>query len=181
MVGVLVIGRCADSKYADCCGMGYFCNLVVYLLAVCMADQYTAVCRNSLDRVGRVISRYIPRNRGGRPKIFGDKALAQIPVWIADGDDIEVIAERLGTTVASLYSTCSRLNISLRGARKPMDKRPVTEPLELRLKQALLARLEDKASDLSMSVEHLVIVLLEQIAKDDLFNAVLDFEPSSST
>jgi hypothetical protein len=40
----------------------------------------------------------------------------------------------------------------------------------------LSEKLESRALDLSMSTEHLVVLLLSQIVSDDLIEAVLDFD-----
>lgn len=128
------------------------------------------------------------KNGGGRPRVFTDMVLAQLPLWIIDGWSLDAIAERIGTTPGSLYATCSRLGISLKGAKRPEGKRHVgpegqryMEELILRLPKQLAEKLERRALDMSMSTEHLTIVLLEQIAHDDLFDAVLDFDGSINT
>jgi hypothetical protein len=114
-------------------------------------------------------------DRRGRPRVFTDMVLARIPLWIDDGWTLDAIAEKIGTTIGSLYATCSRLGISLKGAKRPASKREMDE-LVLRLPKPLLEKLDRRSLELSMSTEHLVIVLLEQIVGDNLFDAVLDFD-----
>lgn len=114
-------------------------------------------------------------DHGGRPRVFTDMVLAQIPIWIVDGWTIEAIAVHIGTSKASLLSTCSRLGISLGDAKRTQTEPTIAE-LVLHLPKQLSEKIESRAIDFSMSVEHLVIILLNQIARDDLFDAVLDFE-----
>lgn len=117
----------------------------------------------------------------GRPRVFTDRMLARIPLWIIDGWSLEAIAERIGTSPGSLYATCSRLNISLKGANRPIGKRDVSTAMTLRLPKRLAQKIERRATEQSMSTEHLIILLLEQIASDDLFDAVLDFNDADNT
>lgn len=113
---------------------------------------------------------------GGRPRlIFTDQVLAQIPVWIAQGDTLDKIASRIGTTIGSLYVTCSRMGVSLRGANRPANKR-TTEEIRIKVSKQVVTVLEEHGKMFSMTREQLVAVLLEQIVNDDLFQAVLDFE-----
>lgn len=107
--------------------------------------------------------------------VFTEAVLAKIPLWIIDGWTLDRIAEHIGTSQGSLLATCSRLGISLKGAKQPKGKRAMDE-LVLRLPKQLSEKLETRALDLSISTEHLVIVLLGQIASDDLFDAILDFD-----
>jgi hypothetical protein len=111
-----------------------------------------------------------------RPRVvFTEMVLAKIPLWIVDGWTLDAIAIHIGTSTSSLEATCSRLGISLKGAKQPQSKR-TKEELVLRLPKRLSEQLERRALDLSMSTEHLAVVLLNQIVIDDLFEAVLDFD-----
>jgi hypothetical protein len=108
-----------------------------------------------------------------RPRlVYTEAVLAKIPLLVMDGWSINAIAAYIGTSEGSLLATCSRLGITL---KKPKGKR-ITEEFVVRLPKPLSEKLESRALDLSMTTEHLVVVLLSQIVTDDLIEAVLDFD-----
>ena len=75
--------------------------------------------------------------------------------------DLE-IANQLGWTVGTLRVMCSQLKISLR------------RPGKLVLPQAILDQLSQRAALMGISVQALATDLLQVIARDDLYDAVLD-------
>jgi hypothetical protein len=107
--------------------------------------------------------------------VYTEAVLAKIPLLVMDGWSLDAIAAYIGTSEGSLLATCSRLGISLKGAKKPKGKR-VTDEYVVRLPKPLSEKLESRALDLSMTTEHLVVVLLSQIVADNLIEAVLDFD-----
>lgn len=87
---------------------------------------------------------------------------ALIRVLIDQGfSDLE-IANRVGCTVGTLRVKCSQLKISLRRCAK------------VALPQAILDQLNQRAELMGVSTVTLAADLLEEIARDDLFDAVLD-------
>ena len=87
---------------------------------------------------------------------------ALIPVLVDQGlSDLE-IANQLGWTVGTLRVMCSQLKISLR------------RPGKLVLPQAILDQLSQRAALMGISVQALATDLLQVIARDDLYDAVLD-------
>ena len=72
------------------------------------------------------------------------------------------IADRMGCTVGTLRVKCSQLKISLR------------RPGKVVLPQAILDQLVDRAALMGVSAAALAADLLEEIARDNLFDAVLD-------
>ena len=87
---------------------------------------------------------------------------ALIRVLIDQGlSDLE-IANRMGCTVGTLRVRCSQLKISLRRSAK------------VALQQAILAQLNQRAALMGVSTTTLAADLLEEIARDDLYDAVLD-------
>lgn len=121
----------------------------------------------------------VPRNPGGRPRVFSDQVLAQIPAWIAEGWPLPAIAARLGTTEISLYTSCSKYGISIESAKAVGSRR--NPKREVKLPKGLVRKLELRAAAMGSSVENLAVMLLEQIVADDLFNAILDFETNPQT
>jgi hypothetical protein len=83
-----------------------------------------------------------------------------IPLWVNQGLSREDIAERIGTTVPSLTMTCSREGIPLK---------PGT------LTDASWIAIEAQARKLRVTPERLVALVMERVASDNLFKAVLDF------
>jgi hypothetical protein len=75
--------------------------------------------------------------------------------------DLE-IANRLGCTVGTLRVRCSQLKLSLR------------RPAKVVLPQAILDQLNQRAELMGVSTTTLAADLLEEIARDDLYDAVLD-------
>lgn len=98
--------------------------------------------------------------RGGRPRIFTDEIRAIIPLWVNQGLSREVIAERIGTTVAGLSMACSQYRISLR---------PST------LSEKAWAAIESEARKLCVTPESLITLVMERVGSDNLFKAILDF------
>jgi len=75
--------------------------------------------------------------------------------------DLE-IANRMGCTVGTLRVRCSQLKVSLR------------RPAKVVLPQSILDQLERRAALMGVSTVSLAADLLEEIARDDLYDAVLD-------
>jgi hypothetical protein len=91
---------------------------------------------------------------------------ALIPALVDEGlSDLE-IANRMGWTVGTLRVRCSQLKISLR--RKNNNRRQIVLP------QAIFDRLQQCAETIGVSASALASELLEVIARDGLYNAVLD-------
>jgi hypothetical protein len=82
--------------------------------------------------------------------------------------DLE-IANRLGCTVGTLRVRCSQLKISLRRLAKVV------------LPQATLDQLMQRATLMGVSTATLAADLLQEIARDDLFDAVLDRDDTEVT
>ena len=105
-------------------------------------------------------------------------------VW--QGLNAEAIATRLGCNAGTLKVRCSQAQISLRvpqerkAALSP-DKPPQSKrcfafavPTTLQLSKVAMSRLRQRAEAIGVDEAELVTKLLEVIAQDDLFNAVLD-------
>jgi len=81
------------------------------------------------------------------------------------------IANRMGWTVGTLYVRCSQLKISLRRSSKKVRlKRWPKIPLP----DDLFEQLRQRAKIMHVSAAELVVALLKEIARDGLYDAVLD-------
>jgi len=81
------------------------------------------------------------------------------------------IASRMGWTVGTLSVRCSQLKISLRrSSNKVRLKRWPRIPLP----DELFQQLRQRAAAMGVSTAELVVDLLKEIARDDLYHAVLD-------
>jgi hypothetical protein len=81
------------------------------------------------------------------------------------------IANRMGWTVGTLYVKCSHLKISLRrSCKKVRLKRWPKIPLP----DDLFEQLRQRAAVMGVSTAELVVDLLKEIARDGLYDAVLD-------
>jgi len=134
------------------------------------------------------------RKPGGRPSILTKDVMAGIPVLVQQGLNAEAIAARLGCTVGTLKVRCSQAQISLRVPKEvkvvplvPLAPVPTTPkssqskrcfafavPTTLQLSRVAMSRLRQRANAMGVTEAALVTTLLEMIAQDDLFDAVLD-------
>ena len=81
------------------------------------------------------------------------------------------IANRMGWTVGTLYVRCSQLKISLRRSSKKVRlKRWPKIPLP----DDLFEQLRQRAKIMRVSAAELAVALLKEIARDGLYDAVLD-------
>ena len=110
-------------------------------------------------------------------KILTKAVLATIPEMVAQGgmraDDI---AEKLGCNLGTLKVRCSQAKISLRppGSRRGRRR---TDERNIRVSETALALLQRRAAASGKTEAALARELLETIARDDLYDAVLDAEP----
>ena len=137
------------------------------------------------------------RERQSRQKmrtILTAEVLASIPVLVQQGMPAEAIAARIGCTVGTLRVRCSHAGISLRVPKEvkvvpmvPLAPAPTPPksalskqcfafavPTTLELSRVAMSRLRQRAETTGMTEAELVTTLLEMIAQDDLYDAVLD-------
>jgi hypothetical protein len=116
--------------------------------------------------------------------------MAGIPVLVQQGLNAEAIAARLGCTVGTLRVRCSQAQISLRVPKKvnvvplvpaspakpPQSRQCIAfaVPTTLQLSRVAMSRLRQRAEATGMTEAELVTTLIEMIAQDDLYDAVLD-------
>ena len=128
------------------------------------------------------------KKSSGRPSILTKDVMAGIPVLVQQGLTAEAIAARLGCTVGTLKVRCSQAQISLRVPKEvkvvplvsdpkpPQSKRcfAFALPSTLQLSRVAMSRLRQRAEAIGVNEAQLASVLLEVIAQDDLYDAVLD-------
>jgi AraC-like DNA-binding protein len=102
--------------------------------------------------------------------ILTKQVLATIPELVAQGLRRNEIAERLGCKASTLQVRCSQNGISLR----PGVRQPAEWYTTVRLNRAAIAMLREKAVTTGESESALARRLLETIARDNLYNTVLD-------
>ena len=102
--------------------------------------------------------------------------MAGIPALVQQGLNAEAIATQIGCKVGTLKVRCSQAKISLRppGSRRG---RPRTDERTIRLSGDAMALLQRRAALSGKTETALARELLETIARDDLYDAVLDPEP----
>jgi len=105
-----------------------------------------------------------------RPPILTAEVLAGIPALIEQGLRRADIAERLGCKLSTLQVRCSNAGISLRG-RKRLE---LCTGTPLLLSREAMASLRAWAVANGCSEAQLASDLLETIARDNLYDAVLD-------
>jgi hypothetical protein len=111
-----------------------------------------------------------------RRTILTKAVLATIPEMVERrGMRAHDIAERLGCKISTLKVRCSQARISLRppGSR---HGRPKNDERTIRLNRAVLTLLQDRAAASGKTEATLAQELIETIARDDLYDAVLDVD-----
>ena len=126
-----------------------------------------------------------------RRSILTKDVMAGIPVLIQQGLNAEAIAARLGCSVGTLRVRCSQAQISLRVPKEvkvvplvpaPTPPRPPKQkrsyafalPTTLQLSRVAMSQLRQHAEAIGVNEAKLASDLLEVIARDDLYDAVLD-------
>jgi hypothetical protein len=102
------------------------------------------------------------------PRILTQSVLATIPAMVARGMSREQIAAQLGCKVPTLQVRCSQSKISLR------RNKPCGRYTTVRLDCEVLDLLHARAMARGESDAALARRLLETIARDNLYDAVLD-------
>jgi hypothetical protein len=105
-------------------------------------------------------------------KKLTDECFAAIPGLLEAGHDKQQIAALFGVTAATLQVRCSQKKISLRPIR-PRSFRNAAKSLRVGVEVVRL--FEDEAKVFGMSAHDLAKAALTVIAKDNLFDAVLDW------
>ena len=134
-----------------------------------------------------------------RQMILTKTVLASIPTLVEQGLNTEAIAARLGCKVSTLKVRCSQAQVSLRVPKEvkvvplvplvpvlspvkppepPKQKRSYAFalPTTLQLSRVAMSRLRQRAEAMGVNEAQLASDLLEVIAQDDLYDAVLDTE-----
>jgi hypothetical protein len=141
----------------------------------------------------------VTQKKQRRPSILTKDLMADIPVLVRQGFNAEAIAARLGCTVGTLKVRCSQQRISLRvpkqakvvplvplvpasPAKKPQPKQcfAIAMPTTLQISRVAMSRLRQQAEAIGVNEAQLASDLLEVIAQDDLYDAVLDIKPEKS-
>lgn len=101
-----------------------------------------------------------------------DQALASIPKMVADGKKPDEIAFIIGVSESSLRSRCSAAKISLKKPRPSIAiaKRRLLIIIDLETMNYLIPH----AIRLNVTLDTLAKRLIETIARDNLYNAVID-------
>lgn len=130
----------------------------------------------------------ITQKRQRRRTILTQDLMAGIPELVQQGFDAEAIAARLGCTVGTLKVRCSQQRISLRIPKEvrtvplvpapnpPKQKRAhaFALPTALQLSRVAMSRLRQHAEAIGVNEAQLASDLLEVIAQDGLYDAILD-------
>jgi hypothetical protein len=118
-----------------------------------------------------------------KARVYTDEVLASIPEWVKQGMSANQIAAKIGCTPNSLKATCCKKKISLRRDRsQTISIVPVVTAEPVKSRQRPVMKLSPSANFVlhlaaerrCCDVNDLAKDLLETIARDDLFKAVLD-------
>jgi hypothetical protein len=105
--------------------------------------------------------------------MFSPLVFSQINDLIAQGFSAVEIAERIGCKVGSLRVKCSQKGISLR-RRSPSEKIHYSKRLMILLPEIVAFNLQKQADKKGVSQADLALALLDAIARDNLYDAVID-------
>ena len=112
-----------------------------------------------------------------RNKIFTKEVLAEVELLVKQGLNKQQIAGRLGCKASSLQTVACQNRISLchpdKRKRRPIE---ITMQVPLEISAPALSALHKAARAKGMPCAKLVADLLEVIATDNLYDAVLDRE-----
>jgi hypothetical protein len=111
-----------------------------------------------------------------RPRILTKSVLAGIPALIEQGLHRGEIAERLGCKLSTLQVRCSKAGISLRGR----NRLELGNGTPLLLSREAIVSLKARAASNGYTEAQLATDLIETIARDNLYDAVLDLAPPLS-
>ena len=120
---------------------------------------------------GRMLVAKFNGEKLARKRILTKEVLAGIPAMVARGQRAAEIAETLGCKLNTLKVRCSQARISLRppgSARRPRQQRSV------KINKDALQMLKQRAVASGKTESAIARELLEIIARDNLFDAVLD-------
>jgi transposase-like protein len=111
-----------------------------------------------------------------RPKMRNAETFRLIQQLLDQNKATFEIAQAIGCTPGTLRVWCCKAGVSLHRGR-PRPRRTVRNPqhpIQCRLPPAIVINLENYAKKSGISRDALASRLLEQIARDDLYLAVLD-------
>jgi hypothetical protein len=108
-----------------------------------------------------------------KTQLITPSVVSMIRPWRDEGLSPAEIAQKIGCTVGSLRVRCSQLKISL---RRGASKREVEarDPLLVMVSPSTIGHLQNRAALKGLSHARLAATLLDRIAQDDLYDAVLD-------
>jgi hypothetical protein len=124
-------------------------------------------------------------------KKFTPAAISQIRCWVEQGLSAAEIAQRIGCTLGTLRVKCSQLGISLRlrceskvdevyrsngnrSVERDAELSDSRDRLVLSIPQGTMDLLEIRATSKGVSGSKYAATLLEKVAEDDLYEAILD-------
>jgi hypothetical protein len=107
--------------------------------------------------------------------ILTKEVLATIPAMVARGKQAPHIANTLGCKLSTLKVRCSQARISLRppGCRQG---RPGGDERSIKISKTTLTLLQNRAAASGKTEATIARELLEMIARDNLYDAVLDVD-----
>jgi hypothetical protein len=108
--------------------------------------------------------------------MFSTGTLSQIESLVAEGLSAKEIADRIGCKLGTLRVKCSQFRISLRRSVSTKTKDNCARRLVITLAEETAFDLELHAAKKGMSRTNLAAALLEAIARDNLYNAVIDHD-----
>jgi hypothetical protein len=112
------------------------------------------------------LARVKRKSKQGRPRKYTIEFLESVPALMAAGQTLEQIASQVHGRPSTIVALCYRNKIMLPGARK--------HRLFVRVSFKTVARMQAYASQQKINCNELAERLLEEIARDNMFKAVLD-------
>jgi hypothetical protein len=111
--------------------------------------------------------------------MFSPLVFSQIRSLVAQGLSAAEIAQRIGCKLGSLRVKCSQRGISLRQASAARSESQFQKRLTISLPENVTLDLQKQADKKGVSEADLVLDLLSAIARDNLYDAVIDSDVRS--
>jgi hypothetical protein len=115
--------------------------------------------------------------------MFSPAVLSQVKRSVARGTSAVEIAAKIGCKIGTLRVKCSQNGISLRRRNAPAAKPKSNVPkrMVISVPERVALRLQKQANKKGVSQSDLVVALLDAIARDNLYDAVIDADDESKT
>jgi hypothetical protein len=113
-------------------------------------------------------------DRSGKRSMFSPAVFLQVRSFVAQGESAVEIAAKIGCKLGTLRVKCSQNGISLRCRSGSAAQHHAPKRLMIELPENVKRELQKQAVKMGVSEADLAVALLDAIARDHLYDAVID-------